>query len=349
MIKSPRTSRFAATLAATCLLGLTACGSVSSSSDAFSVNGTGYAEEDFNKLSDVLISAGQFTAINGKIKAADAIVVLRTLIRYEAFLQFIKDNDVKILEADKAEVLKNANADDKFPTYPKELQDVLVNFNIADVTLRKMTPPAIGEIEKLYSDSPASAGVLCLSHILVKTEAEAKTVLADLKSGTKFADVAAKKSIEPGADKSGGSLANGDQPCQALANLQTSFDKEFLSGSVAAADQRYAKSTQVRESCAPRLSLIDWLICGPIMVGLGFLNGKKAEGLVIPTDMFSAEVIYRGPARLQLIELTTSGSPGEVRERFDAWAAAGVLPIAVMSSTTGGQAKAIGELFDLYA
>lgn len=234
MIKSLRTSRFATALAATCLLGLTACGSVSSSSDAFSVNGTGYAQDDFNKLSDVLITAGQFTAINGKIKSADAIVVLRTLIRYEAFLQFIEDNNVKILEADKTEVLKNANADQKFPSYPKELQDVLVNFNIADVTLRKMTPPAIAEIEKLYSDSPASAGVLCLSHILVKTEAEAKTVLADLKSGTKFADVAAKKSIEPGADKSGGSLANGDQPCQALANLQTSFDKDFMIGAVAA-------------------------------------------------------------------------------------------------------------------
>lgn len=234
MIKSPRTSRFFAALAGTCLLGLTACGSVSSSSDVFSVNGTGYSQEDFNKLSEVLITAGQFTAINGKIKAADAIVVLRTLIRYEAFLQFTKDNDVKILEADKAEVLKNANADEKFPTYPKELQDVLVNFNIADVTLRKMAPPAIGKVEKLYSDSPATVGVQCLSHILVKTEAEAKTVLADLKSGTKFADEAAKKSIEPGADKSGGSLAKGDQPCQALADLQTSFDKDFMIGAVAA-------------------------------------------------------------------------------------------------------------------
>ena len=234
MIKSPRTSRFAAALVATCLLGLTACGSVSSSSDAFSVNGTGYTQDDFNKLSEVLVDAGQFAAVNDKIKATDAIVVLRTLIRYEAFLKFIEDNDVKILEADRAEVLKNANADEKFPTYPKELQDVLVNFNIADVTLRKMTPPTIDKIEKLYSDSPAAAGVQCLSHILVKTEAEAQAVLADLKAGTKFADVAAKKSIEPGPDKSGGSLANGDQPCQALANLQTSFDKDFMIGAVAA-------------------------------------------------------------------------------------------------------------------
>ena len=50
-----------------------------------------------------------------------------------------------------------------------------------------------------------------------------------------------------------------------------------------------------------------------------------------------------------LDDCTISGAPGEVRERLDAWAATGVLPIAVMSSTTGGQAKAISELFSLYA
>jgi hypothetical protein len=50
-------------------------------------------------------------------------------------------------------------------------------------------------------------------------------------------------------------------------------DPGVLSGSVAAAGQRYAKSTQVRENCVPQLSLIDWLICGPMMVGLGFLIG----------------------------------------------------------------------------
>jgi hypothetical protein len=89
VIKSPRTSRFVAALAATCLLGLTACGSVSSSSDAFSVNGTGYTQDDFNKVSEALIALGQFTAVDGKLTGEDAIVVLRTLIRYEAFLKFV--------------------------------------------------------------------------------------------------------------------------------------------------------------------------------------------------------------------------------------------------------------------
>ena len=48
-------------------------------------------------------------------------------------------------------------------------------------------------------------------------------------------------------------------------------------------------------------------------------------------------------------DCTISGSAGEVRERLDAWFDAGVLPIAVMSSTTGGQLKAIGELFEAFS
>lgn len=49
-----------------------------------------------------------------------------------------------------------------------------------------------------------------------------------------------------------------------------------------------------------------------------------------------------------LDDCTISGSPAHVRERLEAWATAGVTPIAVMSSTTGGQVKAINELFNLY-
>lgn len=50
-----------------------------------------------------------------------------------------------------------------------------------------------------------------------------------------------------------------------------------------------------------------------------------------------------------LRDCTISGSVTQVREQFAAWANAGVLPIAVMSSTSGGQAKAINELFDAFA
>jgi alkanesulfonate monooxygenase SsuD/methylene tetrahydromethanopterin reductase-like flavin-dependent oxidoreductase (luciferase family) len=48
-------------------------------------------------------------------------------------------------------------------------------------------------------------------------------------------------------------------------------------------------------------------------------------------------------------DCTISGSAHAVRERLEDWMSLGVQPIAVMSSTTGGQAVAIGELFAAYA
>jgi alkanesulfonate monooxygenase SsuD/methylene tetrahydromethanopterin reductase-like flavin-dependent oxidoreductase (luciferase family) len=48
-------------------------------------------------------------------------------------------------------------------------------------------------------------------------------------------------------------------------------------------------------------------------------------------------------------DCTISGSAEAVRGRIDEWLSMGVLPIVVMMSTSGGQAKAIGELFDVYA
>ena len=50
-----------------------------------------------------------------------------------------------------------------------------------------------------------------------------------------------------------------------------------------------------------------------------------------------------------LDDCTISGSAHAVRERLDDWMSLGVQPVAVMSSTTGGQAVAIGELFAAYA
>lgn len=49
-----------------------------------------------------------------------------------------------------------------------------------------------------------------------------------------------------------------------------------------------------------------------------------------------------------LDDCTISGNANMVRDRLYAWQQRGVLPVAVMSSTTGGQAKAIGELFAAY-
>ena len=97
-----------------------------------------------------------------------------------------------------------------------------------------MKAPSAADLKKLYNKAPASAGVLCLSHILVKTKAEADKALKQIADGAKFADVAKKVSIEPAAKTSGGSLANGDEACNSLESLQQSFDGDFMVGAVAA-------------------------------------------------------------------------------------------------------------------
>lgn len=49
-----------------------------------------------------------------------------------------------------------------------------------------------------------------------------------------------------------------------------------------------------------------------------------------------------------LSDCTLYGPASHVLERLEAWYSIGVTPVAVMSSVSGGQAKAVGELFDLY-
>ena len=236
MTKTSLTRRILPLLAVS-VLGLTACGSssvVSSPSDAFTVNGKGYSKDDLNALIDVLVEAGQLTKQNGTVAKTDVTPVIQVMVKYEAYLQFIKKYNLTETAANRAKVTEQASADENFPNYPKPLQDLLVNLNLAALTTAGMKVPSSSDLEKMYNTMPASTGVLCLSHILVKTKAEADKVLSEIDRGAKFADVAKAKSIEPAAKTSGGSLANGEEPCNPLASLQESFDGDFMVGAVAA-------------------------------------------------------------------------------------------------------------------
>jgi alkanesulfonate monooxygenase SsuD/methylene tetrahydromethanopterin reductase-like flavin-dependent oxidoreductase (luciferase family) len=73
------------------------------------------------------------------------------------------------------------------------------------------------------------------------------------------------------------------------------------------------------------------------------------ESIIASTPKESlAEQLQQAMTDEWLRDCTISGNAPQVREQFAAWANAGVLPIAVMSSTSGGQAKAVAELFATY-
>lgn len=72
----------------------------------------------------------------------------------------------------------------------------------------KKHPVTDAEIQSEYDKAKAAAkgDEYHASHILVKTEAEAKKLIADLGKKVKFADLAKKYSLDPGSAKKGGDL-----------------------------------------------------------------------------------------------------------------------------------------------
>jgi hypothetical protein len=231
-------SRRALAIVAASTFALSACGSnspIASANDAFVINGTPYSLKTFETLLADLVKSGQLQpGPNGVANKEDAISVMRTLIRYETYKQYLAANNLTETSSDRATIERDASASDGFSDFPTYLQELLINLNVAQVTIEKFKAYPDSKLKDLYNESPASTGVLCISHILSKTEDDAKKVLKELSDGAKFEDVAKKRSIEPAAKQSGGSLSEDSNPCTSLAFFQQQFDPDFMTGAVKA-------------------------------------------------------------------------------------------------------------------
>lgn len=232
-------SRTVGLLAAAVLAGaaLSACGTVSSPGAAFSVNGVDYSRDDFNALAAALIEAGQFQVAPGaeEISTADARVVLKELIRLESFNQLAARENLVIDPALRQQAVDEASKDPAFAGYSEQLKELLLDLTVAGQAVGGLKmPDTFADLKAEYTESPARLGVMCLSHILVETEADARKVLAELDAGAGFAEMAKKYSTEPGADQSGGALTNEGVACGSLGSLQDAFDRDFMAGAIEA-------------------------------------------------------------------------------------------------------------------
>jgi hypothetical protein len=214
---------------------LAACSPTTSPNTAFSVDGINYTRKDFDALTNALVQANQVTPTQGGIGSSDARAVMNTLVKATAFKSMAKKMGKALTDADRQTALESLKKSQDFVAFTTPLQNVLVDVTEVSTAMKALKTPSASELEAMYSKSPASTGVLCLSHIVVKTEKEALAVLKDLNNGADFATEAKAKSIEPSAKTTGGALAASDgSPCSALSDLQTNFDKDFLAGAVAA-------------------------------------------------------------------------------------------------------------------
>lgn len=204
------------------------------SPSAFTINGESYSKDELNALVDALVEVGEITKQNGTIPKATMNQVLEIIVVHQAIVQFAKKNNLEEDPADRAMVEEQFESAPETATYPEALKRFLINDSVAKRTASRIKKPSAKKIEKLYNEAPASTGVICLSHILVKTRAQATKALKQITDGEKFADVAKKVSIDPGSKTSGGALATGDEPCSLLASMQENLISDFMVGAVAA-------------------------------------------------------------------------------------------------------------------
>ena len=101
--------------------------------------------------------------------------------------------------------------------------DVIANAVVADYV--RTHPISDADVQKEYDRARASTGdkEYKARHILVANEDDAKSVLADLKKGTKFEEIAQKRSLDEGTRPRGGDLDW---------NVPSNFDKAFADAMV---------------------------------------------------------------------------------------------------------------------
>ncbi|MEO8143613.1 MAG: peptidylprolyl isomerase [Betaproteobacteria bacterium] len=135
---------------------------------------------------------------------------LRTQVR-EALI----NNELLLQEANRTGIAKKPEVQQQIDL---TRQEVIANALVAEHV--RLNPVSDAEVQKEYDRARAQTGdkEYKARHILVATEDDAKSVLADLKKGTKFDEIAQKRSMDEGTRGKGGDLDW---------NVPGNFDKAF--------------------------------------------------------------------------------------------------------------------------
>ena len=135
---------------------------------------------------------------------------LRTQLR-EALI----NNELLIQEANRTGLAKKPEVQQQIDLVR---QEVIANALVAEYI--RTHPIGDADVQKEYDRARSQTGdrEYKARHVLVSTEDDAKSVLADLKKGLKFDDVAQKRSLDEGSRPKGGDLDW---------NVPSNFDKAF--------------------------------------------------------------------------------------------------------------------------
>jgi hypothetical protein len=216
--------------------------------DAATVNGTHISrkvfEDDlhslvtndgFLKLNDTNITQGTPSALGdtkGTASGAFASAQLQNLIMLQlihtelATRKVTPDADAITNGEKVGQGILSVSDPAVWATLPAALRTKYSAMGADYLTLKKALAPASeADIAGLYA-SVQNQLELCVSHILVATEDDAKAAAAEIKQGAKFEDVAKTRSTDTGSKDNGGNLSSTPGSCPTGADL----DADFVAG-----------------------------------------------------------------------------------------------------------------------
>lgn len=173
-------------------------------------------------------------------QALDSLVSEKVMLKKAEELKLVPTTEEldKEIDAKIAEIKKMYETEDKFNEALKTANftnDTLKSYLKDQIIIQKTTDNMFKDVtitdedvEKYYNDNKTQYTTqpgANISHILVKTEEEAKNIKAEYNKGTKFEDLAAKYGTD-GTKSTGGSLGF-------IAYDTTEYDADFMAGAKA--------------------------------------------------------------------------------------------------------------------
>ena len=226
------TFRLVTTTFVTLAVVVASCGSTSNS--AAEMGGTKISRDELELTITELSDAGQTPVVDGEIPGDTARSVLTALLQGAAADVILKKYGQEITKADRDEIAVSVSQNTDTSEFTEHLKNLIIELNAGGLALGRVSAPDAETAAKMYDKAPASLGVMCVRHLVVKEEAKAKEALAKVLGGADFAEVAGEYSIEPNAKESGGALSGEKNACMLLSEYQNSFDPDFTAGALLA-------------------------------------------------------------------------------------------------------------------
>jgi parvulin-like peptidyl-prolyl isomerase len=212
---------------------------------AATVNGVALAKSDFdadlrdyaaNSLYTATGVAGDLSS--GTVSDSFARSTLQADILFEVVRQEVERRGLTTRPADdpavRAQTLARfdqTGSPDIFTAFPKRFQDRALAQTAAVVTLEDALgggPVDDAKGKATYDADPRRFGQMCVRHVLLATEDDAKRVLAELQQGADFGLTVDKESTDTSSEPYGGKIVNADGSCPRASQLDATFAKAAL-------------------------------------------------------------------------------------------------------------------------